>query len=229
MFATCLLLAVSQNSYGGTFREYEFIGFSEDGRFLAFEQYAVEDGTGYAVSTVYIVEVEKNDWVVKPISYTDEKSNLTLARTTNAQRTKPLLEKYAIKRGNTGSLVVARLRTDLTKHPTSARFTKAIGSMYSDGDYELDLNQSPLKSDQCFRSEPPEAKLFELVLRNLYKRESNILQKDTQLPRNRGCVKGYRIEKVFVLKNKIAVFIDYQSEGYEGPDGSYLVVTGALN
>src|SRR5713226_4784899 len=92
MFATCLLLAVSQNSYGGTFREYEFIGFSEDGRFLAFEQYAVEGGTGYAVLTVYIVEVEKNDWVVKPISYTDEKSNLTLARTTNAQRTKTVLE-----------------------------------------------------------------------------------------------------------------------------------------
>lgn len=56
-----------------------------------------------------------------------------------------------------------------------------------------------------------------------------ILQKDgDELPAGRQQAFGYKIEQVYVYQNKIAVFLNVFSPGFEGPEMHYMVVTGAI-
>jgi predicted secreted protein len=55
------------------------------------------------------------------------------------------------------------------------------------------------------------------------------LQKDgATLPKARNCPYGYHIEQVYFYKNRLAVFINMFSQGFEGPDMRYMAVTGEL-
>lgn len=46
----------------GTHLSHSVIGFSADGRFLAFTRSGVQDGSGMPYCEVYIVNVEANTW-----------------------------------------------------------------------------------------------------------------------------------------------------------------------
>jgi len=43
-----------------------------------------------------------------------------------------------------------------------------------------------------------------------------ILQRDKSLPKSRGSVRAYRLNKAYVLGDKIAVFVEYDGEIYQG-------------
>jgi len=56
-----------------------------------------------------------------------------------------------------------------------------------------------------------------------------MLQKDAAtIPESRHCPFGYKIEQVYFYKNRLAVFVDVFSQGFEGPDLRYMAVTGEL-
>lgn len=94
--------------------------------------------------------------------------------------------------------------------------------------YELSLIPSIIQTGYC----SGEYK-FEMMLQdNTGHRahELQILQKDTDvLPKSRSCPVGYKIEQVYIYQNKIAVFLNVFSQGFEGPDMRYMVVTGEIN
>lgn len=73
---------------------------------------------------------------------------------------------------------------------------------------------------------------FELTLKNNTRHsdiELQILQKDGDiLPASRDCPFGYKIERVYVNDDKIAVFLNVFSKGFESPNMTYLVVTGKI-
>jgi len=39
------------------------IGFSPDGRYFAFEQYGVQDGSGFPYSEIFVIDLDANQWV----------------------------------------------------------------------------------------------------------------------------------------------------------------------
>jgi predicted secreted protein len=51
-----LLLFLSGTAVSYELAQIEFIGFSADGRYLAWEEYGIQDVTGYPYSTVSIVD-----------------------------------------------------------------------------------------------------------------------------------------------------------------------------
>jgi predicted secreted protein len=61
-----------------------------------------------------------------------------------------------------------------------------------------------------------------------------ILQKDKSLPKSRGSVKEYRLNKAYVSGDKIAVFVEYDGELFEGFEGyryfdrKNIAVTGVI-
>jgi predicted secreted protein len=73
---------------------------------------------------------------------------------------------------------------------------------------------------------------FELTLKDNTrhrKTEPQILQKDGDiLPESRYCPFGYKIERIYVYGDAIAVFLNVFSKGFESPDMNYLVVTGKI-
>src|SRR4051794_37720082 len=43
--------------------ERAVIGFSPDGRYFAFEQYGIQDGSGFPYSDIFVVDLNANSWV----------------------------------------------------------------------------------------------------------------------------------------------------------------------
>ena len=61
------LCALSSIASAGDFATLNFIGFSKDGRYLAFEEYGTQDGSGFPYSNFYFVDVVKNIFAAKSI------------------------------------------------------------------------------------------------------------------------------------------------------------------
>ena len=245
LMVLCILVATPANLWAGDFSTLNFIGFSKDGKYLAFEEYGTGDASGFPYANVYFVDVEKNTFVGKPfeVMFENEKATEAAAiRNVEAQAARRM-RTLKIVRGNTGKLLLAHFLTDVTydaltdnsddSAPQKVRFEI---DAYPDGQdkfYELSLNHIPVKPQGCDDDSGVYSfNLLDLKLDYYYAKEkaepSRILQKDDALPMRRGCALNYRIERVYYYKDKIAVFLNVYYRGFEGPDMRYMVVTGNL-
>ena len=237
-----LNLIASTAVFAGDTPSLNFIGFSKDARFLAFEEYGTRDGSGFAYSRVQFVDVDHNSFVGQPVAVEakDEKLTEPAARAKAAQAAAAQLGKFKIAAGNTGDLLLAHLLTDLSLNgktidfdqPESARFLpQYISGGLERGAFRLTLQPSAAvnvpKNCQPFASEY-KLQQFALQLENEASGASQTLQKDVSLPVNRGCAFHYRIERVYFYQNRIAVFLNVFSPGFEGSDTRHLIVTGTI-
>lgn len=233
IFAAILLLAA--NCFAGDYATLNVIGFSKDGRYLAFEEYGTQDGSGFPYSNIYFINVEKNAYAAPRVAVMIEKETASedTARKRSALLAAKRARQLAIIKGNLGKLVVSHQITDLTfdsqadNSPAVIRFAEEIGSMYQRGDFELALAQTPIKTKDCEVLED-ETKVIELKLTNKAEDTSRFLQKDATLPNGRGCATDYRMQDVYLYKGLIAVFVGVFTRGFEGPDMRFMAVTGKL-
>ena len=68
LLAILVLIGASTISFAGDFATLNFIGFSKDGRYLAFEEYGTQDGSGFPYSSIYFIDVAKNAYAAKSIN-----------------------------------------------------------------------------------------------------------------------------------------------------------------
>ena len=100
-----------------------------------------------------------------------------------------------------------------------------VDSMYTEGDYDLVLDLAEVKTKACEYEELPVYQLT-LTLKDKKAETTTVLQRDATLPPSRGCPINYGMQYVYLYKTNIAVFLDYYTTGFEGPDMRYLVATG---
>jgi predicted secreted protein len=231
--------------YAGDYAALNFIGFSKDGKYLAFEEYGTHDGSGFPYATIYFINVEKNSYAAAPVrKMFDEKSMKVfdeskipgedVMRASAMKAAAANLKKFKIVQGNTGKMLVARLLTDLNAENVepgdentnqTVKFTDERMSSYYEKEYELLLKTSEVKLKTCDYVYYPVLK-FDLTLKDVKSETEKILQKDNALPESRGCPHAYSIQNVYAYENRIAVFINVYTTGFEGPDMRYMVVTG---
>ncbi len=241
-FSFCVAIFTATSVIAGDYAQLNFIGFSADGKYLAFEEFGTQDGSGFPYSNIYFVDVEKNSFAAPPVKKTigeglideskipGEDFIRAKARTAAAAN----LRKYKILAGNTGKLVVARLLTDLNvekikpngeKKDQVIAFTDEVFTNVYENIYELSLKTSEVKIKECDYNYEPVLK-FDLLLNGRNFDAPRILQSDRSLPASRNCPLTYSIQNIYLFGNKIAVFMNVYSMGFEGPDMRYLVVTG---
>ncbi len=221
----------------GDYATLNFIGFSKDGKYLAFEEFGMQDGSGFTYSTFYFIDVEKNSFASPPVKAViqDELATEPMARSKAKRSADPILRRLRIVERNTGKLVVSRLMTDISAYATGGEdskstsrninFAELVGSMYRRGFYELVLKSSDIAVKECEYTEEPAQKL-ELVLKDNDSDKTLVLQKDVNLPASRSCATRYEIQYVYLYENYIAVFLNTYHRGFEGPDVRYMAVTG---
>lgn len=228
-------VAIPINSLAGDYANLNFIGFSKDGKFFAFEQYGTQDGSGFPYANIYFINTEKNSFAAAPVSIRIDRDGATensVRNKVNLAAAKKLRDLKIIK-GNTGKLVLSHLTTDLTfnenlkTNPKTVRFAELVGSSYHKGDYELSLKSVLTKSKDCDIFEQEIFKI-ELSLKDTEAGTMKILQKDADLPKSRGCALSYSIQDVYLYREYIAVFLNVLTPGFEGPDMRYMAVSGKM-
>lgn len=237
LFSFFLVAFLAINTFAGDFASVKFIGFSNDGRYFAFEEYGMQDASGFPYSTIYFVDTVKNAMAAPPVQILikSETSSERAARSRSAAGAAKTLAKLKIVSGNTGNLVVSHPMTDQTfddgsddKKTNLVKFAEQVQSMHREGDFELLLKPIPIKTKEC---EPYEMDtfIFEMSLKDNVENVFNkTLQKDTTLPKSRGCAQSYRIQDVYLYKEFIAVLINVFTPGFEGPDMRFMAVSGKL-
>jgi predicted secreted protein len=188
------------------------IGFSGNGAFVAFQQTATGDGSGFPYSTLDIVDVARN-LLVYETTTTLEKPGAS----ENQARAKVLIEaaaalkKYGIKPGDQGQFVFGNVVK------TEFEF-EALGKTYSLEIKSQDLPETP----ECDATR-------QLLEVKLYSgNTSRSLQRDTKLPQSRRCAYRYDLHSVFLKGSSLAVFISVSTPGFEGPNLDWMVVTTTL-
>lgn len=234
--AVLVVAMLPMRVFAGDYAILNFIGFSGNGDYLAFEEYGSEDGSEVLYSHIYFVDVTKNTYAAAPVikRVKEISRGEEAVRAQAKQAASANLKKFAIVNGNTGNLVVARLPTDLSLErpdPGSDEDNQAISftanrrSINVIDKYELRLTTTEVKPKNCSGSGQVELK-FALSITDVEGKTEKFLQRDTMLPSSRGCSTHYSIQNVYIYGNRIAVFLNNYSVGWEDPDMRYLVVTG---
>lgn len=244
--AFVLLAGFASISFAGEYAKFKFIGFSKDGKYLAFEEYGVYDGSGADFSTTYFVDTIKNSFVFPPVEIVEGEEYTAAEKRANAAKSKKQrlaiaanLRKLNIVANNTGDLLVANLPTDLSyandeSSEENTSIVKFSNFVYTNGDpahYELILKNVPAAGDERCRDINDAFKLELALEYKIYADSpaSQLLERDTVLPERRRCPFGYSIERVYFYENKIAVFLNYYYQGFEGRSMRYMVVTAQMD
>jgi predicted secreted protein len=214
----------------GDYADHAVLGFSPDGRYFAFEEYGVQDGSGFPYSNIFLIDTATDEWIAgTPIRVLTEDENLSLSetRSESADRFHPLLIERQI--GAPGTIVAANPLTETSANPHFVSFAPRRPAL--DRGYELALQDYQLAAPNCPDIGEP-FKGFQLTMIDPARRQ-RILARDERIPGSRNCPLAYAISEVVVYhppdrQPVFAVLISVLSVGFEGPDRRFIAVTGQL-
>lgn len=230
--AASLLLASALSAWpalAGDRALIDFIGFSEDGRYFAFEEFGVQDGSGFPYSNIYVLDLPADKWAAGSPFRTridDEAATLAKARERAAEAARPAIARLGI--GEAVELVAVNADGE----PGDGTYLTfgAPGYLPNDpqGAFTLTMDifsaQSP---EACESLLAQRAKGFALTL-NDGQGEREIFR-DGVLPRSRGCPTTYRIYGVVAPQyatppaGYVAIIATYPF-GFEGPDRRFIAI-----
>ena len=208
----------------------DYIGFSEDHRYFAFEEFGIQDGSGFAYSNIYVVDLAEDSWVVGTpirIRADDENEGLLDVRATARQQAESHIGEFRI---GVPVEIVALIGDGVPD--TDAKSLDFGMPGYQPGavlgEYSLSLSTFPTDAaspcDDWFGMEPLGYQL-QLVADGVERQ----VHRDDTLPRSRGCPFDYRLYGVVMpfmgssLDNALAIISVYPG-GFEGPDRRFLAV-----
>jgi len=210
----------------------DFIGYSEDGQYFAFEEYGIHDGSGGTYSSIYIVDLLADKWV--------DGSPFTVEEGGDAADTPPLAQTRA------KALAKAQEKLKPLKITTPVEIMSLLGDGVPDTDgrsmvfavpmccgpgqmddtrLSLALTTFPAKLDEDYCTEMNPVG-YSLAYND--GTATKVLHKDGDiLPKSRGCTLDYRLYAVVQpfdgRGGQVAIISSYPF-GFEGPDRRFLAV-----
>ncbi|MCD4701021.1 MAG: DUF2259 domain-containing protein [Candidatus Aegiribacteria sp.] len=221
----------------------EFLGFSDDGRYAALEQYWIEDGSGFPGAEIVILAVPDNiiirrfevPWTER-LMYVDGvemcyENSMNPARKTVLEDAESFLDSLGISQWNKGVHCICHPLTDTGSEPESVSFVTWMGSlMYRGPEYSL----STLNHEEMPDSTPDWLSMFDApVLLEVLITDANgntvMHLRDNSPQPGYDYVSDYRIRDVYVYNDSlIAIVLNTTEPGFEGTDGKFRMVTGII-
>lgn len=226
-----LLALLASPALAGDRALIDLIGYSEDGRYFAFEEFGIQDGSGFAYSSIYVVDLSTDSWVVgTPVreQAEDEAVSLSQVRAEVRSQAAETIEGFGV---DVPAQFVAMIGDGAPGDDgQTLRFgSPGYGPGEVSGDYELRLSSIPATAaapcTEWFSTDPMG---YELVIAD--NGSERLIHRDQDpLPRSRGCPVTYRIYGVALpfqagsIGDAVALVSVYPS-GFEGPDRRFIAV-----
>jgi predicted secreted protein len=227
--AAALIGALGTPAHAGDRALIDLIGFSQDGRYFAFEEFGTQDGSGFPYSNIYVLDLPADDWVTgSPIRVRldDETATLGQAREQAADDASGVIESLAID--SPPDLIAINADGELGD---GAHLTFGVPGYFPNnvqGAHTLKLETYSANSPEPCESYMGElARGFALTLFDA-SGERQIFRDDT-LPASRGCPSTYRIYAVVApqyaaVPTSHVVIIATYPFGFEGPDRRFIAI-----
>lgn len=224
------LVALAAPAAAGDRALADIIGYSGDARYFAFEEFGIQDGSGFAYSSIYIIDLSTDAWVVgTPIREQAEDEGVALSHiraTAQAQAAEDL--------AGLGIEVPAEFAAMIgdgvpqTDAQTLRFGVPGFGPGEVRGDYELRLSSFPATAAApCAEWFAVEPLGYQLMIAD--NGNERLIHRDGALPRSRGCPMDYRIHGVVLPFNASSIsdavaLISVFPGGFEGPDRRFIAV-----
>ncbi|PST21755.1 DUF2259 domain-containing protein [Mesorhizobium plurifarium] len=226
------MLAAS-GAAAGDYAAFQPIGFSSDGDVFAFEEYGIQDGSGFPYSTVYVVDTNTDEFLpgapVRAVAEEDG-SDLHRARGEAHRRSAPLIDAYRLH-DRPGVLAAYNPVTELDAEPRTLTYSSFPADASFRKVYALKLEEKSFEPEGICKEFLKEVKGFRLTMtEKAGEPVSEVLEDDPRIPLSRRCPTGYRIGGVVTHVNADgsevhAVMILVESLGFEGTtDGRWIAV-----
>lgn len=242
VYAVLILFIAHSVLNAGNLASVNFLGFSDDGKFAAFEQYWIQDGSGFPEAEIIIistcdnsvVESYKTSWS-EEMMYVDGvelyyENSSNPAREIVQQSARSLLDSLDISPVNQGIHCISHPLTDTGVEEEYASFVPwASSRMWSRPEYNLSIINHEVMPDS-----PPEwlsmfetPVLLELIITDSNGDEVMHLIDDSPIS-GYEYVSSYRIRDVYVFNDAVAIILNAIEPGFEGQDFVFRMVTGVI-
>ncbi len=231
--AVLTVLAFATAARAGDYAERAILGFSTDGRHFAFEEFGVQDGSGFPYSNIYVVDISADDWVEGSpfrVLVQNEATPLAAVRAQARQQAQPMLGQLGVS--ESGQLVASNPVTEASADPYRVAFQPRITVPMGGDAWSLALSEisnpppancpdvgQPFKGYRLTLDRPGEAR--------------RTLHEDNGIPGSRNCPLGYGISDVLTYPGDraptaLVVILNLFQVGFEGPNRRFLAVTATL-
>ncbi|TGQ73060.1 MAG: DUF2259 domain-containing protein [Mesorhizobium sp.] len=218
----------------GDVAELEILGFSKDGGVFAFEEYGVQDGSGFPYANRYYIDTSDDSFLKgTPIRVRLDDENATLdAARVKARQNGEAIVKQAELSANKGITAGFNPVTELSADPHRMAVNPRPIFSPVDPPLEFRLDEIGMNNTEGCESQG-EINGFRLLrIEAQDGGATRLLHEDKSIPKSRGCPNGYRIGAVQTFSmdslSAYAVLIAVRQYGFEGPDFRWIAVTGRL-
>lgn len=230
--SAAILLGLLAPAAAGDAATFAPIGFSEDGRFFAFEEFGVQDGSGFAYANIYLLDVVADKWVDGApwrVLLDDEIETLADARAQALAAAQGALNAREV----TTPATITALNGDgeILKDDGATLTFGSPGYGLSEPQKRVTLRLTttfpPPADPNCteYFIDPPVGFRLEAQREG---EGTTLIHDDTSVPRSRGCVEAYRLYGVVGAKDwawhghtPVAIISVYP-HGFEGPDRRFI-------
>ncbi|MEQ8449773.1 MAG: DUF2259 domain-containing protein [Nitratireductor sp.] len=235
MFWAAAFFLCAPAASAGDVAELEILGFSDDASIFAFEEYGVQDGSGFAYANRYYIDVENDSFLPGSpfrVLVRDEAVSLDTVRAQVKAAAETVVADAELAR-NKGWLVAYSPVTELSGDPGRMAINPRPVLPPIDAAVTFHLEEIGLAApERCAAFGPVVG--YRLSRVDLEPGGAFVrLHQDETIPQSRGCPLGYRLGAVQTVYPQggppsFAVMIAVRGFGFEGPDIRWLAVTGRL-
>jgi len=236
LFAVALLaqFATSMTARAGDVADLEILGFSRDGGVFAFEEFGVQDGSGFPYANRYYIDTNDDSFLKGTpirVRLDDENATLEAARLEVRQKGEAIV-KQAELTANKGITAGFNPVTELSADPHRMAVNPRPIFSAVDRPLEFRLDEIGMNNTEGCESQG-EINGFRLLrIEAQDGGATKLLHEDKAIPKSRGCPNGYRIGAVQTFSmdslSAYAVLITVRQYGFEGPNFRWIAVTGRL-
>ncbi|MDB5522885.1 MAG: hypothetical protein JWM58_648 [Rhizobium sp.] len=223
------VLLMATSAFAGDTASLNVLGYSEDGKVFAFEEYGVYDGAGFAYSNIFFIDTQEDKFLPgTPIRVQiDEEQSMAKIRALSHAKAEPLIAKYRLA-DNPGVMVAYNPVSEIDSNPHKLRYFGYLSSPPRSLTYTLELKEKefPPISD-CLNMTGNYTGFTLLLTEDAGEPVSKALHDDSQVPKSRGCPNGYRIGAVISSETNSApqiAMIMVATFGFEGNDERWIAV-----
>jgi predicted secreted protein len=225
-----LSLSICFSAQAGDFAKREIHGFSVDGGLFAFEEYGVQDGSGFPYSNIYVVDTATDQWTAGSpyrIRLDDETKTVFDAREEARILAGTVMKSFE----NRGNVVATNRATELGIDDKRMIANPRLVVPPIDDAIEFRLEEIPFAGTETCEAFGATKGFRLLKIGTRDSDETKMLHEDASVPESRNCPLGYALADLVTYYPEgqspvFAVLIRMQTVGFEGPDGRYLAVTG---
>ncbi|QPC87894.1 DUF2259 domain-containing protein [Mesorhizobium sp. NBSH29] len=234
LLAALLLLASASITRAGDVATLNVLGFNASGSVFAFEEYGVQDGSGFPYASRTYIDTATDTFLPgSPISVRLDNDGATLEQArAQARATGDALVPESVLLKNSGFTVGSNALTELNADPFRMVVNPRPVFAPVDPPLEFRLEEIPLPPVGGCGSQGDAAGFRLLRVDATQNGQTTVLHEDAKIPLSRHCPNGYRIGGVQTFYDGntpvYAVLIAVQQYGFEGPNFRWIAVTGRL-